>query len=154
MKLNIVGALTGAFAGFVMAWAGLSDPKVIRDMLMLREAHVFLLMGCAMVVAAVGSRLLHRGGWRAFVTREPIGWSTERPALRHVLGSLAFGAGWSVAATCPGPAAVMIGEGRATGLVVASGIVAGVLLQRATDRWRSSAATGARALDVPGVAGL
>ena len=31
--------------GFLFAWAGLSDPEIIRDMLLLRDPHVFLLMG-------------------------------------------------------------------------------------------------------------
>jgi uncharacterized membrane protein YedE/YeeE len=40
-----------------------------------------------------------------------------------------FGAGWSVACTCPGPVAAMIGEGRIGGAAVALGIAAGALAQ-------------------------
>ncbi len=73
-------------------------------------------MGSAIAVAAIGLRLLRAAGATAFATREPVSWTVERPALRHIGGSLLFGAGWSIAATCPGPVAVMIGEGRFGGL--------------------------------------
>ena len=45
-----------------------------------------------------------------------------------------FATGWSIAATCPGPLAAMIGEGRLLGLAVAAGIVGGALLQGALVR--------------------
>ena len=63
------------------------------------------------------------------VTHEPIAWTLERPQSRHVVGSMVFGVGWSLAGTCPGPVAVMIGQGRLTGLVVVAGLLAGVSLQ-------------------------
>ncbi len=134
MSAKLAGLLFGAAIGFVFAWARLSDPAVIRAMLLLREADVYLLMGSAIAVAFVGSRLLRRAGMRALFTGEPVGWSVERPAWRHVTGSLLFGAGWAIAGTCPGPVAVMIGEGRLGGLFVAAGLLAGVALQRAVKR--------------------
>jgi uncharacterized membrane protein YedE/YeeE len=63
------------------------------------------------------------------VTGEPIGWSVERPRTRHVAGSILFAFGWTVAGTCPGPVAAMIGEGRLVGVPVVVGLLAGVTLQ-------------------------
>jgi uncharacterized membrane protein YedE/YeeE len=151
MKTKLLGLLFGAAIGFVFAWAWLSDPAVIRDMLLLREPDVFLLMGSAIAVAVIGTRLLRLVGARALVGNEPVAWTIERPEQRHVVGSVLFGAGWAVARTCPGPVAVMIGEGRLGGLVVAIGLGAGVLLQGALKRRRLAAATGQEA---PGMAGL
>ena len=130
MKVNITGLLGGIVFGFLVSWARVSDPLVIRNMLLLREAHVFLIMGSAIVVAAVGLHLLRFAGIHAVVTGEPIAWSRQRPERRHVFGSVLFGAGWSVAGTCPAPVAVMIGEGKVAGLAVAAGLLAGVALQR------------------------
>ena len=129
MNLKMAGFFAGLGFGFLLSWSRLSDPTVIRNMLLLREAHVFLIMGSAIVVAAVGLRLLRKAGSRAFVTGDSIGWSVQRPELRHVIGSVIFGAGWSVAGTCPGPVAAMIGEGQLGGLAVAAGLLAGVVLQ-------------------------
>ena len=131
MITRVVGLVGGAVFGFTLAWARLTDPRVIRDMLLLKEPHVFLIMASAVAVAAAGSRALKATGARALVTGEPIGWLVERPHPRHVMGSVLFAIGWSVAGTCPGPVAAMVGEGRLVGLPVAVGLLAGVLLQRA-----------------------
>jgi uncharacterized membrane protein YedE/YeeE len=129
MKVNLIGLAAGVAFGFILAWARLTDPLVIRDMLLLRDAHVFWIMGSAILVAAVGCRVLLVSGVRSLLTAEPIQWSVARPEPRHVLGSVLFGTGWSVAGTCPGPVAAMIGEGRLAGLIVAAGILVGVLVQ-------------------------
>lgn len=134
MNARLVALLIGAGIGFLFAAAHLSDPAVIRAMLLLREADVYLLMGSAIAVAFIGSRLLRRIGAHAFATGEAIGWAAQRPEPRHVAGSLIFGVGWAIAATCPGPVAVMIGEGRLGGLFVALGLVVGAALQGARSR--------------------
>ncbi len=137
MKASLAGLTVGVGAGFVMSWARLSDPAVIRDMLLLRDPHVFLVMGSAVAVAAAGVRVLRTARVRAFVTGEPIGWSVEGPRARHIGGSVLFAAGWSVAGTCPGPVAAMVGEGRLGGLAVVAGLIAGVTLQRSRARRRT-----------------
>ena len=149
--IRLVGLAVGTGFGFVLAWGQLTDPAVIRNMLLLREPHVFLLMGSCIIVAAIGVRLLRAAGARALITREPIGWPVPRPETRHVVGSVIFGAGWSLAGTCPGPVAAMIGEGRLAGLVVAAGLTGGVLLQRSLAKPRVAAPAR---VEAPGAAGL
>ena len=130
--MRISALLCGVVFGFVLAWSQVTDPAVIRDMLMLREADVFLLMGSAVAVAAIGARLLRVARVRSVVTRETVGWTTLQVHPRHVAGSAIFGTGWSIAATCPGPVTAMIGQGRLGGLLVAVGIAAGIVLHRFT----------------------
>ena len=125
-----IGLLGGVVFGFTLAWARLTDPHVIREMLLLKDAHVFLIMGSAVAIAAVGARVLKASGARCLVTGEPVGWSVERPGTRHVAGSMLFAFGWTAAGTCPGPVAAMIGEGRLVGVPVVVGLLAGVTLQR------------------------
>ena len=140
MITKLTGVIVGIGFGFVLAWAQLTEPSVIHRMLLLREAHVFLVMGSAVVTAAIGIRWLRIAGIRAFVTGEPIGWSIERPQPRHLAGSVLFGIGWSIAGTCPGPVAVMIGEGRIAGLAVVAGLLAGIAGQQALARQSTSPA--------------
>jgi hypothetical protein len=153
MRIERAGLLCGLGIGFVMAWARLTDPAVIRDMLLLREYDVFLLMGSAVAVAAIGTHVLRALSVRAIATGERVEWTVEKPQLRHVMGSMLFGAGWSVAGTCPGPLAAMIGEGRVGGLIVASGLLAGVVLQGAITRARKGERIVATA-EISGAAGL
>jgi uncharacterized membrane protein YedE/YeeE len=136
MKTKFTALVFGTGFGFVIAWARITDPMVIRRMLRLQEADVFLLMGAAIVVAAIGVRLLRAFGARAVVTSDAIAWTTPAPARHHVIGSVIFGIGWSVAATCPGPMLAMIGQGRLAGLFVAAGVLAGLALQGAAARRR------------------
>jgi hypothetical protein len=73
MKTNFAGFTFGGAFGCLLAWAHLADADVIRDMLMLREADVFLLMGSAVAVAAIGSWIL-----RAMKVRAPL---SARPSV-------------------------------------------------------------------------
>ena len=130
MKTKAIGLAGGVVFGFTLAWARLTDPHVIRDMLLLKEPHVFLIMGSAVAIAAFGMRVLKLRSARCIVSGEPIDWSVEQPRTRHVAGSILFGIGWTVAGTCPGPVAAMIGEGRLLGVSVVVGLLAGVTLQR------------------------
>ena len=142
MKHNACAVLAGVVFGFIIAWAQITDPVVIRRMLLLQEFDVFLLMGSAIVVAALGSRILRSAGARTLVSREPVQWTSVRPGVNHVAGSALFGVGWSVVGTCPGPAAAMIGEGRLSGLLVVAGILLGVLVHRGATKSSSTVPCG------------
>jgi uncharacterized membrane protein YedE/YeeE len=155
VNTRLAGLLFGVGFGFLASWAGLSDATVIRNMLLLREAHVFLFMGSAVLVAAVGLRLLRAAGMRAAVTGEPVAWTLDRVERRHVVGSLLFGAGWSIAGTCPGPVAAMVGQGKFGALFVAGGLLAGVSLQGALARRRLELKSAQSiAMEAPGITGL
>jgi uncharacterized membrane protein YedE/YeeE len=120
----------------------MTSPTVIEDMLLLKEFDVFFLMGTAILIAAIGLRVLRALGVRAFVSGEPISWTRDRPRQSHVVGSLLFGAAWSVTGTCPGPMAAMIGEGTMGGLLVATGLIGGIALHnRMHGRLSTPAAT-------------
>jgi hypothetical protein len=69
VNTKVIGLVGGVVFGFTLAWARLTDPHVIRDMLLLEEAHVFLIMGSAVAIAAVGVRLLKASGARCLVYR-------------------------------------------------------------------------------------
>jgi hypothetical protein len=129
MKTRAIGLLGGVVFGWVLAWSRLTDPRVIRDMLLLKDAHVFLIMGAAVAVAAIGVRVLKVLAARSLVTGERIAWNVERPRKAHIGGSVLFALGWTVAGTCPGPVAAMVGEGQLAGLPVMAGLLAGVTLQ-------------------------
>ena len=105
------------------------------------------------MVAALGVWLLRAREAKAWANGEIIAWTIERPEPRHFWGSVLFGTGWSLAATCPGPVAVMIGEGRLGGLWVAAGIFAAVALQLS---WQRAGRPGSRPplKEIAGLAGL
>ncbi|HTK28071.1 MAG TPA: DUF6691 family protein [Vicinamibacterales bacterium] len=109
-------SVVGAAFGFVLGWARVTDHDVIRNMLLLREPDVFLIMMSAIATAALGVRALRALKARAIVDDSPVNWKVEPPAKRHIGGSVLFGLGWSIAATCPGPVAAQLGRGQFAGL--------------------------------------
>ncbi len=115
MRTALIGLPFGVAFGALLSWAGLSDPGVVEDMLVLRSFDVFMLMGSAMVVAAIGTRLLRRAGGRSLVDGTPITWTPTAVTRSHVVGSALFGVGWAVALTCPGPIAAQIGAATSRG---------------------------------------
>ncbi|MGH7731522.1 MAG: DUF6691 family protein [Candidatus Eiseniibacteriota bacterium] len=123
--------IAGVGFGFVLGWARLTEPDTIYNMLRLREPDVFLLMGSAIVTGAAGVRLLRGARARTLVGGEPVSWKTLPASRDHVVGSMLFGLGWSLACTCPGPTAAMIGRGQWAGLFTALGIFSGIALRDA-----------------------
>ncbi len=124
-----VGLIFGMGFGFLIA-AGFNDYDVIHNMLLLREAHAFLMMDSAVAVAMPLLWLLERWGWHT-----PFGGSLKlarfRVERKDVLGATVFGTGWAIAGTCPAPALAMLASGSVLALVVIGGIFAGILLRDA-----------------------
>lgn len=142
-----VGLLFGMAFGFMLGWARLTDYDVIRNMLLLREFDLYLMMGAAVTTAAIGTRLLRALGAMSLVGRSPIGWTASKPALSHVYGSMLFGFGWGIAGTCPGPVAAQLGRGQLSAVFTLTGILGGVALygflkQRAEKLAAAAAAHG------------
>ena len=132
----LVATAFGLAFGFLLSWGTLTDPDTIHDMLRLRDAYVFLMMGAAVAVGFAGVKLLTRRPRRAAVTGEPIAVRTDAIERRHVVGSAMFGLGWAIADTCPGPVAAQLGQGLPWALCTAAGITGGVLLFQARRRAR------------------
>lgn len=127
-RVRLVSVAFGVAFGFVLAWAGLADPDVIRDMLLLEDAYVYLMLASAVGVGLAGTRLLTRFRARALLTGERVSCTTDRVERRHVTGSVLFGVGWAITCVCPGPAAVQLGQGVGWGVLTLVGMVIGVRL--------------------------
>lgn len=126
---RLVATLFGVGFGFVLSWAQLTDPERIRQMLLLEDAHYYLLMATAFAVGTAGTRLLRARRARALVTHDLV--AIEHPALerRHVWGSVLFGLGWAVTNACPGPIAAQLGQGLWWSTLTLLGFLAGAGLQ-------------------------
>jgi uncharacterized protein len=124
---RLVATLFGAGFGFVLAWAQLTDPERIRQMLLLEDAHYYLMMATAFAVGGAATWLLRARRART-LTGELV--RVEHPDLerRHVTGSLLFGLGWAITNACPGPIAAQLGQGLWWGLLTLVGFFVGARL--------------------------
>jgi uncharacterized protein len=128
MRARLAALLLGLPFGFTIAWTGMADPEVIRRMMLLEDWYLYKVFAAGMVVGLAGSLLLRRLGARTLVGRRPIEWEGARPERRHVAGSVVFGCGWAIAASCPGPIATQLSSGLWWSGFTIVGIGAGILL--------------------------
>jgi uncharacterized membrane protein YedE/YeeE len=155
MTLKSIGFAFGVAFGLVLGWARVTDYDVIHDMLLLRHPDVFLLMMSAMATAAVGVRVLRAFHARSILDHAPVTWTTQPPRARHLVGSVLFGMGWSVACSCPGPVAAQLGRGQLASLFTIAGLLTGILIHDVFVRGRSEPSTvTVPAREAVGIAGL
>jgi uncharacterized membrane protein YedE/YeeE len=128
MSARAAGLGVGLVFGVVLSWSGMTSPNVIRGALLFEHAYLFLFFASAVLVGAVGLALVRQLEPRALLTGAPVGWTPEKPARRHIVGSLVFGLGWGISDACPGPIATQVGQGIAWALFILAGVVIGVYL--------------------------
>src|SRR4051794_19259712 len=145
MRVRLAACLFGAAFGFLISWGQFSDPDRIRDMLLLRDAYLYLMMFSAIAVAGTGTWVLVRRRRRALLTGETISVERTRPERRHIVGAATFGLGWAVVDSCPAPIAAQLTQGVWWSLCTIAGIFIGVemYLRRREAAARADAAAGA-----------
>jgi uncharacterized membrane protein YedE/YeeE len=127
MRVRLAACLFGAGFGFLISWGQFSDPDRIRDMLLLRDPYLYLMMFSAIAVAFAGTWLLRRRGARALLTGERLSVERTPPERRHIAGAAIFGVGWAIADSCPAPIAAQLTQGVAWSLFTIAGIAIGVV---------------------------
>lgn len=128
--MKITTLLFGMGFGFLIVAAGFSNYDTIHNMLLLREAHGYLVMGSAVAVAMPILWLMERRRWQTRLggplklVRTPVQW-------KSIWGAMVFGTGWAIAGTCPVPALAMLASGNLLALVVIGGLFSGIMLRDA-----------------------
>ncbi|HTB22544.1 MAG TPA: DUF6691 family protein [bacterium] len=116
--------------GFIISRAGATRFDYIRDMFLLRSPQLYFVIGGAIAVALPLFAWLHARGPKS------LPWPHRRLTPGTLPGAAIFGVGWAVTGTCPGPAAVQVGEGHFIALATVAGILSGNLLYEwAHRRW-------------------
>jgi uncharacterized membrane protein YedE/YeeE len=127
MRQRWAAALAGAAFGFLISWGQFSDPDRIRDMLLLKDPYLYLMMASSIAVAGAGTWLLRRRRAHALLTGERIEVERARPERRHIVGAAIFGVGWAIADSCPAPIAAQLTQGVLWSTFTIAGIGIGVV---------------------------
>ena len=120
---NISALIAGLVFGIGLTVAQMTNPaKVIGflDLFGSWDASLAFVMGGALVVTAIGYRLVTKNNAPVFADRFDIPTS-QTVDVRLAAGSVLFGIGWALAGLCPGPAIAAISIG---GLPIAVFLVA------------------------------
>lgn len=111
--------LAGTWFGIVLTKAEIISWYRIQEMFRFQSLHMYLIIGSAIVVAAISLRLVRRYRPTA-LSGEPIEIAPKQwgRGVRYPLGGVLFGAGWALTGACPGPLYALVGSGVSVVLAV------------------------------------
>lgn len=123
-----LGFVFGVVFGFLLQKGGVGKYEVLIGMLLLRDFTVLKVMMSAIIVGMIGVYALHSAGLvKLHIKPTRYGATT--------IGGLVFGAGFALAAYCPGTSAVALGQGNFDAVAVLLGLMAGSYVFAEASRW-------------------
>ncbi len=124
----IVALVSGMLLGIGLVIANLTDPSKVIDFLDVAgnwDPSVGVVVGCAVVTAAIGFKLAGRRGQPLFAPS--FGASRlENIDKRLIIGSGLFGIGWGLSGFCPAPGFLSALFGQLEGYVFIGAMFAGM----------------------------
>jgi uncharacterized membrane protein YedE/YeeE len=94
---------------------------------MMREVHMYLLIGSAIAVGALSIALL-KGLKIKTATGEPISFTGKQYHKGFIIGGAIFGVGWAITGACPGPIFAQIGAGAYPAIFTLAGAIIGAVI--------------------------
>ncbi len=129
----------GLVFGIGLLVAGMADPAKVMAFLDVAgrfDPSLAVVMASALPVAALAYAIAR--GRRATFAGLAFDVPTARAIDRRlVAGAAIFGIGWGLAGVCPGPGFVLLGAGRAEGVVFVACMIAGMMAFEAFERRRA-----------------
>lgn len=124
----------GIAFGWVLERSGMGNARKLAAQFYLRDMTVFKVMFSAIVTAMLGVFWL---GWLGVLDVSRI-YVPETFLVPQAVGGMVFGVGFAVGGLCPGTSCVSAATGRADGLAVLLGMLAGVLVTGLSFGWLAS----------------
>lgn len=133
MKQTVSALIAGAVFGAGIAISGMGNPaKVLNffDIAGTWDPSLIFVMGGALVVAAIGYRLVFASR-SAPVFAPRFDLPTRRDLdMPLVAGSIVFGIGWGISGFCPGGAIPALGLGTTETPIFVAAMIAGIAAAR------------------------
>ncbi|MEQ8839162.1 MAG: YeeE/YedE thiosulfate transporter family protein, partial [Lacipirellulaceae bacterium] len=117
--------LIGSYLGALFVKSEVANWQRIHDMFLFREAHMYLIISVAILVAAISMFIIKRLGIKS-IEGKPIIYKPKPFHTGVVIGGMLFGAGWSITGACPGPIYAQIGAGEWMALLTLIGAMLGM----------------------------
>jgi uncharacterized membrane protein YedE/YeeE len=131
--------LVGVGLGVVFVLSEVVSWFRIQEMFRFQSFHMYGIIGSAVVVAAMGVRVIQRLGLRTIhgeeiriVDRDESGGGFRGP--RYWIGGTLFGIGWALLGACPGPIFTLIGSGVTVMIAALLSAMAGTWAYAAVQR--------------------
>jgi uncharacterized membrane protein YedE/YeeE len=124
---NFWALLLGLGFGIVLVKSEVISWFRIQAMFRFEEAHMYLIIGSAVVVGAISLLIIKRFKMKT-ISGEEIS-IREKPFNKGVIyGGIIFGMGWAITGACPGPIYAQIGSGAYMALITFIAALGGAYL--------------------------
>jgi uncharacterized membrane protein YedE/YeeE len=117
--------LMGVYLGILFIKSEVASWQRIHDMFLFKEAHMYLIICLAIVVAMVSMLLIKRLHIKS-VDGKRIKYEPKPYHAGVVIGGMLFGAGWAITGACPGPIYAQMGAGEWMALFTFAGALLGM----------------------------
>ncbi|NPA72463.1 MAG: YeeE/YedE family protein [Gammaproteobacteria bacterium] len=126
-RANILSLILGILFGFLLSRTGATTFDFHAKLFLFENLQLLIVIGTSMVTTSIGLVLLKRYHVNSLVTGTEVDF-VKKPYQKGLIGgSVLFGIGWAMTASCPGTIAAMMGEGKISGLFVISGLLLGTM---------------------------
>lgn len=102
--------LVGLYFGVLLTKSEVARWDRVHAMFLFREAHMYLIITLAIVVAGISMFVIRRFGVRT-MEGKPIRYDPKPYHRGVIIGGAMFGAGWAITGACPGPIYAQLGGG-------------------------------------------
>lgn len=127
---NFAFILYGIVFGIILTKSEVISWFRIHDMFLFKEAHMYLIIGSAVVVGALSMQILKLLKIKT-ITGEELRYQGKPYHKGFIIGGIIFGIGWAVTGACPGPIFAQIGTGAYPAVVTLAGAVLGAFVHNA-----------------------
>lgn len=128
--MKLIYTLFGVVFGIILTKSEVISWFRIHDMFEFKEAHMYLIIGSAVVVGIIAVQIMKRAKIKA-ANGEELSFKGKDYHKGFIPGGLIFGVGWAITGACPGPIFAQIGAGAYPALVTLAGAVLGAWLYHA-----------------------
>lgn len=118
----------GSVFGFLLVSVGATSFDTQAAMFLFEDFQLPIVLAVAMMTGVVGVWMIKRMKASSIIVQEQIEFMKIPFSKNLIIGSIFFGIGWALTASCPGTAVAMLGEGKLIGVPVVVGILAGTWL--------------------------
>ncbi len=115
----------GMYLGILFTKSEVARWERVHKMFLFEEAHMYLIISVAIVVAMISMLLIKRLGLTS-IDGKPIRYKPKPYHTGVILGGMLFGAGWAITGACPGPIFAQIGAGEWKAIFTLAGAMFGM----------------------------
>lgn len=117
----------GILFGIVLTKSEVISWFRIQQMFQFTEAHMYLIIGSAVVIGAAAMQIIRKMNVRS-ASGEELEIRGKQFHKGFIIGGIIFGIGWAITGACPGPIFAQIGAGEYPALATLAGALTGAFV--------------------------